>query len=168
MNDAHLPEEPLGQPTREEFMSALFASMVIQQTNMGMMMLGKMPHPETGETFLELESARMFIEQLEMLAVKTKGNLDRREEGLLKQSLHTLHMAFVSAVDAPEAGTPPTPLVTPAAAPELAQPAAAPQPVEPVKSVEPARTAVEPAPAPVAAPAPPAEDESRKRFTKKY
>ena len=165
MNAPHLPEDPLGQPTREEFMSALFASMVIQQTNMAMMMLGKVPHPETGETFIELESARMFIEQLEMLAVKTKGNLDRREEGLLKQSLHTLHMAFVEAVDAPEGGAQPTPLVTPgASAPEAAKPVAPHMPVELAKPVlEPA-----PAPAPVAASAPPAEDESRKRFTKKY
>ena len=37
-------------PTRDEMMSALFAHMVIQQTNMAMMMLGKVPHPQTGET----------------------------------------------------------------------------------------------------------------------
>ena len=46
----------------------------------------------------------MFIDQLEMLEAKTKGNLNRQEDGLLKQALAALHMAFVEAVDAPAAG----------------------------------------------------------------
>ena len=37
-------------PTRDEMMSALFAHMVMQQTNMAMMLLGKVAHPETGKT----------------------------------------------------------------------------------------------------------------------
>ena len=68
-------------------MSALFANMIVQQTNMALMLLGKVPHPETGEKYKDLESAKMFIDQLEMIEVKTKGNLDKREDGLLKQSL---------------------------------------------------------------------------------
>src|SRR5687767_16013155 len=70
------------EPTAEEIMSALFANMVIQNTNMALMFLGKVPHPQTGQPVKDLESAQMFIDQLEMLAYKTRGNLDpeRSEE----------------------------------------------------------------------------------------
>ena len=33
------------------------------------------------------DRAQRLIDQLEMLEIKTKGNLDKREEGLLKQGL---------------------------------------------------------------------------------
>jgi hypothetical protein len=87
--------------SHEETISALFANLVIQQTNLALMFLGRVPHPETGETVQDLENARVFIDQLEMIEVKTKGNLDKREDQLLKQSLTTLRMAFVEAINSP-------------------------------------------------------------------
>ena len=36
--------------SRDEHMASLFASMVMQQAQMALMLLGQMPHPETGET----------------------------------------------------------------------------------------------------------------------
>src|SRR6266699_3617470 len=105
MNDStQHPEDALANASREEIMAALFANMVIQQTNMAMMLLGKVPHPETGQIIQDLEAAKMFIDQLEMLEVKTRGNLNKQEDGLLKQALSALHMTFVEAVDA--AGSP--------------------------------------------------------------
>src|SRR5271168_4369567 len=100
------PEDALANASREEIMSALFANMVIQQTNMAMMLLGKAPHPETGQFFHDLEAAKMFIDQLEMLEIKTKGNLNKQEEGLLKQALTALHMTFVSAMETPAGAKP--------------------------------------------------------------
>src|SRR5437870_13923500 len=105
MNDANLPEDDLQNASREEIMSALFANMVVQQTNMALMLLGKVPHPETGEQYKDLEAAKMFIDQLEMIEAKTKNNLDKREEGLLKQSLAALRMAFVEEIDAQDSMT---------------------------------------------------------------
>ena len=87
-------------------MSALFAHMVIQNTNMALMFLGKTPHPESGERVFDLEAARMFIDQIEMLEVKTKGNLTREEEKLLQQSLTHLRMTFVQAVENPPKAEP--------------------------------------------------------------
>ena len=149
MNDSNAPGGGYANASREEIMSALFANMVIQQTNMALMLLGKVPHPETGEMYRDLESAKMFIDQLEMLETKTKGNLDKREEGLLKQSLTSLRMAFVEEVDA-----------QPEESPKIAEPA-------------PASSAAPEAPQPASpTPAPPAaapEDlESRKKYSKKY
>ena len=89
----------------EDMMSALFAQLIIQQTNLAMMLLGKVAHPETGQVHKDIDSARLFIDQLEMLEVKTKGNLTREESGLLKQSLMNLRLAFVEAVDEPAKGS---------------------------------------------------------------
>jgi len=85
--------------SREEMFSGLFAQLIIQQSNMAMMLLGKVPDPGTGKMVRDTEAARLFIDQLEMLEAKTKGNLTREESGLLKQSLMSLRLAFVNAVD---------------------------------------------------------------------
>ena len=95
--------ETESQPNTEEMHSALFAYLVMQQANMAMMLLGKTPHPETGQTIRDLESAKLFIDQLEMLEAKTKGNLNAEESKLLKQNLMALRLAFVEAADAPAA-----------------------------------------------------------------
>src|SRR5213592_3304716 len=127
---------------RAELMSALFARMVVQQTNMALMFLGKMPHPESGQSLQDIDSAKLVIDQLEMLELKTRGNLDPQEERLLKQSLTSLRMAFVEAVDRP----------TTAPAAEAAGTSTA--------AAAPSAGVTEPTTTP--------DDESRKRFSKKY
>ena len=128
--------------SREEEMSALFGHMVIQNTNMALMFLGQMPHPESGERLHDVEAARMFIDQLEMLEAKTKGNLTPDESKLLQQSLMHLRLTFVKTVENP-----------PKTEPEKKPVEAEAQP----KTPEAAGPASEPAP-----------EESRKRFTKKF
>jgi hypothetical protein len=88
--------------TREEMMSALFANMVLQQTNLAMIFLGRVPHPETGEHMRDLERAQLLIDQLEMIEAKTKNNLSKQEEGILRQGLTALRMAYVEAVNEKE------------------------------------------------------------------
>jgi hypothetical protein len=113
------PENPhaASAPSAERAatLSALFASMVMQQTNMALMLLGKIPNPETGQPLCDLDAAQLMIDQLEMLETKTQGNLDADETRLLRNSLMTLRMAFVEAVDRPPAAaeTPKTPPADP-------------------------------------------------------
>ncbi|MBI5801179.1 MAG: DUF1844 domain-containing protein [Verrucomicrobia bacterium] len=130
--------------SRDEAVATIFASMVMQQTQMTLMLLGQMPHPETGEAITDLEGAKMFIDQLEMLEVKTRGNLGKEEEQLLKQSLVGTRMAFIASIEQQE---------------KAASPAAPPAPAP-----------VADAPAPMAANdvAAAADDDSRKKFSKKY
>jgi hypothetical protein len=101
MSEFEQSERETSTSSREQMTAALFAQLVMQQTNLAMMFLGKMPNPETGEKVHDIESARFFIDQLEMLETKTKGNLSREEEALLKQSLMSLRLAFVEAVNSP-------------------------------------------------------------------
>jgi hypothetical protein len=100
MNDTQTSEHDVGEMNREEMTTALFAHLVGQQSNMAMMLMGKVPHPQTGETVRDIEAARLFIDQLEMIEAKTKGNLSKDEERLLKQALMTLRLSFVEAVEA--------------------------------------------------------------------
>jgi len=98
--------------------SLLFSQLIFQQSNMAMMLLGKTPHPETGKVERDLEGARFFIDQLEMLDVKTRGNLSKQEESLLKQTLMALRLAFVEAVESAPASA-----ATPEPVPKAAEPA---------------------------------------------
>ena len=137
---------PFENLSREEIMSALFANMVFQSTNMTLMLLGRVPHPESGKTVMDLEAARMFIDQLEMIQVKTKGNLSKEEEKLLQQSLTHVRLAFVETASAPVEKAAPQPAVEPAS---TAGESPAAQPEQP-------------------APEPPPGEESAKKFSKKY
>jgi hypothetical protein len=140
MSDTTTSEHGYGGISRTEMMSALFAQLVVQQSNMAMLLMGKTPHPQTGETMRDIEAARLFIDQLEMLEAKTKGNLSKEEEHLLKQSLMSLRMAFVDAVESPPAEQKQPEAVAPAAEGKVAE----------------------------AGPESAADAESKKKFTKKY
>ena len=142
MSEPHLPKDDLSNASREEIMSALFANMVVQQTNLALMLLGRVPNPETGQPMQDLDAAKMFIDQLEMLEAKTRGNLDKNEEKLLGQSLTSLRLAFVEAIEAPARAEQNPP-----------------EPIRPPSASAGSTTAEANAPS---------EEESRKKFTKKY
>lgn len=150
MNEPGTQRTDFGGLSREEMQSALFAQMILQMSNMAMMVLGKLPDPRSGQTLRDLEAAQLFIDQLEALEAKTKGNLTKEEAALLKQTLMALRLAFVEAVESPptpgksaEAGTAPESKAEPQAAGE--------------KEAAPTQTAS-------AAP----EETSAKKFSKKY
>jgi len=132
----------------------MFAALVMQQTNMASIFLGLTPNPQTGKKELELEHAKYFIDQLEMLDVKTRGNLDEREQALLKQSLTQLRLAFVEAVSRTDEGK------------EEAKPEQEPA-ASSVQSGAESTPAAAPKPVGEAGAVPPAQ-ESHKKFTKKY
>jgi hypothetical protein len=62
-----------------------------------MVWLGQIPHPATGQPERNLDQAKYFIDTLEVLEQKTKGNLTPFESQALEQLLHDLRMAFVAA-----------------------------------------------------------------------
>jgi hypothetical protein len=103
--------------TRDEQLSAVFATMVMQLTNMAAMFMGRIPNPETNQPTVDLDAAQMFIDQLEMLEAKTKGNLTREEQEVLKQGLTMVRMGFVEAVESAQKKAPapaPAPQAPPA------------------------------------------------------
>src|SRR5262249_9112105 len=141
--------------TQSGEMSQRFIEFVVMHAQNAALFLGQIPNPKTGEPEVNLDLARMFIDQLAMIQEKTRGNLTNEETTVLRNTLSNLQMAFVEAsgatpphgAPASDAG-PETPETAPAKTP--GQPSAgAPEPSTPITSSE-------------------AESESRKKFTKSY
>ena len=141
-------------------MTQRFIEFVMMHAQNAALFLGQIPNPKTGEPEINLDLARMFIDQLEMIQEKTRGNLTNEETMVLRNALSNLQMAFVEVSGgarpacSPGEGAPDT-----AAQPEPPQPASS-QPAE-----QPASGAPEQSP-PIASSEP--ETESRKKFTKSY
>jgi hypothetical protein len=133
-------------------LSQRFIEFVIMHAQNAALFLGQIPNPKSGEPEVNLDLARMFIDQLAMIQEKTRGNLTSEEAKVLSNALSNLQMAFVEVSggaqpqgapqpEAPEAAPPP------AAAEQTAKSES--EPSAPTKSAEP-------------------ETESRKKFTKSY
>ena len=133
-------------------LSQRFIEFVVMHAQNAALFLGQIPNPRTGEAEVNLDLARMFIDQLAMIQEKTRGNLTSEEAKVLSNALSNLQMAYVEASGgsrpqgAPQSETPET-------APQQAAAEQAPtpesEPSAPIKSAEP-------------------ESESRKKFTKSY
>jgi hypothetical protein len=65
-----------------------------------MINLGEINDPVTNELKLNLEGAEVFIELLEELEVKTKGNLSVEEEGFLTDILGNIKKVYDKKLDA--------------------------------------------------------------------
>jgi hypothetical protein len=157
-----------------------FIEFVMMTAQNAALFLGQIPNPKTGEPEMNLDLARMFIDQLEMIQEKTRGNLTNEETMVLRNTISNLQMAFVEAsgtaspFGAQEAGT-----AQPEPAhhgegdeePGRAQPPGAPQTApQRSESVEqPSSGTQEPStPALSSEPQAEPEPESRKKFTKSY
>jgi Domain of unknown function (DUF1844) len=132
-------------------MTQRFIEFVMMHAQNAALFLGQIPNPKTGEPEVNLDLARMFIDQLEMIQEKTRGNLTNEEAMVLRNALSNLQMAYV------EASGPVQPQR--AAQPEAPRPAAS-QPAEQPSSAAPGQ------PPPIASTE--SESESRKKFTKSY
>ena len=123
-----------------------FIEFVMMQAQNAALFLGQIPNPQTGRGEVNLDLARMFIDQLAMIQEKTRGNLSQEEATVLRNAISNLQMAFVEVSQQEQKGG-----AIPASAPEQA-----PAPEDAV-SGEPMVTP------------PAAEDsESKKKFTKSY
>jgi hypothetical protein len=89
--------DPLDDPTS-------FLSLIMSLASNAAASLGMMPHPMTGETGVDLQTAKHWIDVLGMLEEKTQGNLDEQEAQMLENLLADLRMQYVSLAQSP---TPP-------------------------------------------------------------
>ena len=121
-----------------------FIEFVMMHAQNAALFLGQIPNPKTGQGEVNLELAKMFIDQLAMIQEKTRGNLTTDEATVLKNTLSNLQMIYVEIAQSPKgaATKPPAP-----------------------ESEESTSTAEQP---PAEPSTPPAEGESKKKFTKSY
>ena len=125
-------------------MTQRFIEFVMMQAQNAALFLGQIPNPQTGKGEVNLEVAKMFIDQLAMIQEKTRGNLTSEESTVLRNALSNLQLAYVDVARAGSSAAPPE-----KSAPESTPPG------------EPAAQEPEP-------PVTGAEGESRKKFTKSY
>jgi len=135
--------------TQSGELSQRFIEFVMMHAQNAALFLGQIPNPKTGEGEVNLELAKMFIDQLAMIQEKTRGNLTNEESTVLRNALSNLQMAYVEVARETPKGAPqpehPAPLPKPAEQP----PTGTPEPSAPISSTEP-------------------ETESKKKFTKSY
>jgi hypothetical protein len=78
-------------------MTRRFIEFILMQAQQIALMLGQIPGPEGKPMDPNLPIARIFIDQLEMIREKTRGNLTKEEEDMLTRVLADLQLAFVEA-----------------------------------------------------------------------
>ncbi len=76
-------------------LSQRFVEFVMMHAQNAALFLGQIPNPKTGEGEVNLELAKMFIDQLAMIQEKTRGNLTNEEATVLRNTLSNLQMAYV-------------------------------------------------------------------------
>lgn len=79
-----------------------FLDMVGLFGTQAMIALGKLANPATGKAEKNLPAARLFIDTLEMLEHKTRGNLNSDETKVLQATLTDLRLMFVEESRTPE------------------------------------------------------------------
>ncbi|HEY2102815.1 MAG TPA: DUF1844 domain-containing protein [Chthoniobacterales bacterium] len=72
-----------------------FIEFVMMQAQNAALFLGQIPNPQTGQAEVNLDVAKMFIDQLAMIQEKTRGNLSNEESAVLKNALANLQLAYV-------------------------------------------------------------------------
>jgi hypothetical protein len=137
--------------TQSGELSQRFIEFVMMHAQNAALFLGQIPNPKTGEGEVNLELAKMFIDQLAMIQEKTRGNLTNEEGAVLRNTLSNLQMAYVEISQQVSKGA------VPSAAPKTPEPG-------PSTPTETGSTTVPEKPAAIA----PEESESKKKFTKSY
>ena len=137
--------------TQSGELSQRFIEFVMMHAQNAALFLGQIPNPKTGEGEVNLDLARMFIDQLAMIQEKTRGNLTTEESTVLRNTLSNLQMVYVEvAREAPrDAAQPEAPAGTPPPKPAEQPSTGTPEPSAPISSTE-------------------SETESKKKFTKSY
>ena len=68
----------------------------LQAQNAGLF-LGQLENPTTGKKNINLKAAASVIDSLEMLSIKTRGNLTEEEASLLEKALLNLKTLYANA-----------------------------------------------------------------------
>lgn len=80
----------------------LFMQLVMQNQQIAMMSMGKLKHPVTDKVERNLELAKVSIDTLDMIKIKTKGNLSINEEKFLDEVIRELKLNYVDETNKDE------------------------------------------------------------------
>ena len=83
----------------EEIHKAYFVQLVLMLSGSALQQMGKLIDPQSKKAQVNLEAAQATIDLLDMIEAKTKGNLDKEEERMLRDTLMSLKMNFVETME---------------------------------------------------------------------
>jgi hypothetical protein len=81
-----------------------FAQFVMIQAQNILYVLGKIPTPEGDRLPPNLQAAKMMIDHLDLIQIKTQGNLSVQETKIISEALQQVQLAFVEASGGTPAG----------------------------------------------------------------
>ena len=87
--------EPESQAERAPFPPPSFTLLVLSLVTQARICLADLDNPITKKKQLDLETAKYHIDMLEMLDLKTKGNLSDDEKKLMDSVLYELRLRYV-------------------------------------------------------------------------
>jgi hypothetical protein len=93
MAELHKNNSPVGNAE----MAQRFVQFVMMQTQNIYYLLGRIPSQDGRPVPPNLEGAKLFIDQLEMVQEKTRNNLSTQEAQILEEALKNTRLAFVEA-----------------------------------------------------------------------
>jgi len=82
----------------KESFDQLLMQVILMYQSASLQFMGKVKNPVTDKLERDLEQAKMFIDILDMMKNKMKGNLTDAEENFLTGILHDLHLNYVDEV----------------------------------------------------------------------
>ncbi|MBN1695523.1 DUF1844 domain-containing protein [candidate division WOR-3 bacterium] len=83
------------EENKEELEKATFISIIMRMATGAYISLGLAVDPTTGKKNKDLEVSKYLIDSLRTLREKTKGNLDKEEEGYLNNIIQDLELKYV-------------------------------------------------------------------------
>jgi len=78
---------------------AIFAQLIMTFQSTAWIQMGKVKNPHTDKIEKDTAQAQYSIDMLDMLSVKTKGNLSEEEDKMLKNILTNSKMNFVEVLE---------------------------------------------------------------------
>ena len=144
-------------PTTSPELARKFVQFVMIQAQNILYVLGRIPTPEGERLPPNLQAAKMMIDHLDLIQIKTQGNLTAQETKIISEALQQVQLAFVEASGGTPAGMMPdrSPQVDMSALEE-----------EMGDEPMPAPASVSPAPTSLAPSSP--SDEEKKKYFKSY
>ena len=94
--DAQTPDAADEPTPGSQLPPASFEVLISMLFTQAIAALGQMPNPSGAETKIDKPMAKHTIDTLEMLQVKTEGNLSPEESKMIGEALHALRMTYVS------------------------------------------------------------------------
>ncbi len=96
-------EETIDQEEAQQLPPVDFISYLANLVETGRLYLDGIPNPETEEVVINLPLVKHIIDTIEMLEVKTQGNLTAPEANFLSNTLYELRMGYIRVVSSQEA-----------------------------------------------------------------